>query len=307
MIFYLANQIYNSLIMRYLLILLISISACQSLPDNQTEKFKLLNQALEKSVADAREASFLTSKVMKRKVQREGNTPEGLNSLARLEELLKRAYLPLHQIDKIKKQIKNKSPQEAQKLMLGENKNGLAYELKKSLDQYWQYLLTEFKDLGIDSSLILPIAEGKQKLDFAQANFQNTTPEAMLATLTFKAREVVRYQQEILKKHHAGELSRDYSFQSRNLIWVQAVRQAVFAREQYEADVSLVNILPFDYQASWDGHWLTPSLSGVYFGELIASKSGNQEVRVTITYPQTNGVDTTCVIMRPYYVFAQTK
>jgi hypothetical protein len=305
--------------MRYLLILLISISACQSLPDNQIEKFKLINEALNQNLKKTNEASFFALKSYRRFVEYEGNPAEIKANSAIMQNLAKKVYLLIEEIEQIKNQIKSKTPQEAEKLMLGESKNGLAYQVKSSLDQYRKYLITNHKVAVLSASYLHPFAEGNEnnprfnntaynKQDFAQANFQNTSIEAMLAILTQKQWQVLTYQQEIMKAYGAGEISYINSPKNRWQVWAHPQHSVLKAGEEYQAQMFFVrksHIIPAK-QLTLDGNEPLGNTIELGIYQKLLTKPGKHNLEI---HYKTNdrGKDTTLILNYPYYVFANPK
>lgn len=202
------------------------------------DKFIFLNSALENSLASAQKASDQALAALKKEVKKSGNSREGLERIKRAELLKKKTVEMLGDIDKIKqKLIKEagegldpkthtvKNPKEETKvgfIMIGPNKDGEAYKLKKKLDKYVGWLSTEFKDLELPK--FDKIAEGnannplfadhpiQKSKDFAEANFEHTPVVAGLAVLTQKQSVILRYQAEVLKKLGAGDISNTLKF-----------------------------------------------------------------------------------------------
>jgi gliding motility-associated protein GldM len=204
------------------------------------DKFIFLNQSLEHSLLGAKDASEQALAALKKKVEKEGSSPEGLQSIKRAEELKKETARIIGELDKIKKLLEDnagggrdpktqavRDPKEETKvegIMIGPEgtKNGKGYDLEKKLNGYVDYLAKEFKDLGLPN--FEKLAKGNKDVpfyandpiqrdkDFAQANFGQTPVVAALAILTQKQSEIIRYEQEVLKKLGAGDLSRDIKF-----------------------------------------------------------------------------------------------
>ncbi|MCS6821217.1 MAG: gliding motility protein GldM [Microscillaceae bacterium] len=204
------------------------------------DKFIFLNNSLEHSLQGAKSASENGLKALKAKIEKEGNSPEGLAALKRADLLKKRTSEIISEIDKIKailikeagdgidphtKSVKNpKEETRVEVRMVGEEgtKSGLGYKLEKDLNGFVDWLNKEFKDLKLPK--FEPLAEGNAKnplyaedpvqrnKDFAQANFAQTPVVAALAVLTQKQNEILRYEQEVLKALGSGDLSADLKF-----------------------------------------------------------------------------------------------
>lgn len=205
---------------------------------NIVDKFVFLNQSLEHSLDGAEMASSNALSTLRAKVDKEGNTADGLALVKRAEALKMKTAKLTGYIDKIKQKLINeaggginsktgsvKNPKEETKVetyMIGsENeKSGEAYKLEKELNGYVEYLYKEFGDLkyvkkpaNMENEGPFPLlAVGNQNnplyendaiqrnKDFAQANFGQTPVVAALAVLTQKQNEIIRYEQEVLKR-----------------------------------------------------------------------------------------------------------
>ena len=199
------------------------------------DKFIFLNDSLEHSLNNSMYASEQALVALKKKVEEEGNSPDGMATIRKAEELKKETALIIGYIDKLKKNLVEKAgggldpktgavrhPEEETQVetyMIGSKpqQNGKAYELKQKLDSYVDYLYKNFKGVGLNPSSKAkgefayltagnqdkaiyandPIQKNK---DFAAANFGQTPVVAALAVLTQKQNEIVRYEQEILKR-----------------------------------------------------------------------------------------------------------
>ncbi|NJO01209.1 MAG: gliding motility protein GldM [Bacteroidia bacterium] len=201
------------------------------------DKFVFLNQSLEYSLQRSRSASESALEALRKKVSEEGNPSEGLKAIRQAEALRKETAQIIGYIDRIKRNLIEqagggidpktgsvKNPKEETKVetyMIGsENTNsGMAYHLEKKLNEYVAYLYREFAHLGYkkpaspkEEGAFPPLAPDNQNnplfksdpiqrnKDFAQANFGQTPVVAALAVLTQKQSEIVRYEQEVLKK-----------------------------------------------------------------------------------------------------------
>ena len=200
------------------------------------DKFIFLNDSLEHSLDNSIYASEQALIALKKKVVDEGSSPGGIATIRKAEALKKETAEIIGYIDKLKKNLIDnagagldpktgavKHPDEETKVEVymigGKNKKvGKAYELKNKLDDYVDYLYANFRELGLkdadktaqgefsyltsgnkDKAIYAsdPIQRNK---DFAAANFGQTPVVAALAVLTQKQNEIVRYEQEILKR-----------------------------------------------------------------------------------------------------------
>ncbi len=203
------------------------------------DKFIFLNSSLEQALVAAREASTNALDALKKKVEKEGNSDEGRQAIKRAEELKKKTAETITEIDKIKTELikqaggldeagKILNPAEEEKVaiyMVGSGaKDGRGYQLEKTLNKFVEDLVKDYKDLGFTEKNFPKLAQGNENnplykndpiqrnKDFAKSSFEQTPVVAALAVLTQKQNEVIRYEQEILKKLGAGELSADLKF-----------------------------------------------------------------------------------------------
>ncbi len=192
------------------------------------DKFIFLNGSLEQALVAAKEASSNGLQALKDKVEKEGNNSKGLATVKRAEALRKTTNDLVSEIDRIKSQLiketggldengKLKNPAEEEKVaifMLGAagKNDGTAYQLEKQLNDYVDKLISEYADLGFKKRDFPSLAQGnlnnplykndpiQRGKDFAKSSFEQTPVVAALAVLTQKQNEIVRYEQEILKK-----------------------------------------------------------------------------------------------------------
>ncbi len=206
------------------------------------DKFIFLNASLEHALEGARKGSENALTALKKDVEKQGNSSEGLKKIKHAEKLKQKTAELIGEIDKIKKRLTNeagggidphtnaikdaKEETKVEILMLGATKNGVGYDLKTKLDTYTNALMNDvdFKEYGLTKDDISPLAEGNEKnpiyqhdpiqrsKNFAEANFGQTPVVAALAVLTQKQTDIIRYEQALLKKIGAGEFGRDIKF-----------------------------------------------------------------------------------------------
>ena len=291
------------------------------------DKFIFLNESLEHSKKESVLASEAALEALKKKVKTEGNSPEGLASIKRGEDLKKKTAEVVSDIEKIKDMLIQKvgggidphtrsikTPKEetgVETNMIGTNKNGKGYEIEKRLNGYVDYLKTTFKDLGLPN--LEPLALGNEKVaiykedpiqrnkDFANANFGQTPVVAALAILTQKQTEVIRYEQEVLKKLGAGDLSRDVKF-DKIIAMASADANIVAAGQDYTAKMFI------SATSSGAGSRMSSDAGGVKVdgdgvGELkfTASGTGKKTWNGSITI-KSRGKDTTFTLKKEYEV-----
>ncbi|MEO1651958.1 MAG: gliding motility protein GldM [Bacteroidota bacterium] len=238
------------------------------------DKFIFLNDSLENSFQSSVLASENALKALKEKVKEEGNSPKGLRSIKRAEELKEQTAIIVRYIDRLKKELSDQAgggidpetgllvnPKEETKVetfMIGPShqKQGKAYELKGKLDVYVDFLYQSFGDYGFKKPRdpadgpFPYLAEGNEKRDiykndpiqnkkdFAQANFGQTPVVAALAVLTQKQNEILRYEQEVLKKLGIEDLKYFPDFD--RIVAVAAPEVRTIAQgEEYSAEMFL--------------------------------------------------------------------
>lgn len=230
------------------------------------DKFIFLNASLEHSMVDAKRISDAALKDIEALADSmKTETAKERADLAR--DLGEKTEAMIARIDEIKQTLiadaggginpetgAINTPKEETKVevyMVGPegSKSGEGYKLEKELNDHVAYLNREFKSfLGAE---LLPLAVGnkdkeiykgdpvQQNKDFSQASFSATPVVAALALLTQKQSELIRYEQEILKKLGAtDDLSEAVSFD--NIVAVAAVESSVLTPgDKFKADLFL--------------------------------------------------------------------
>jgi len=295
------------------------------------DKFIFLNESLEHSMISAREASDAALAALKKKVVTEGNSPEGLTSIKRAEELKQNTAKVFGEIEKIKKELFKevgggpdehtgavKNPKEesgVEVIMIGASKNGKAYDLKKKLDDYVSYLNKQFfedKALGFDKKFD-GLARGNEDIqmykhdqmqrskDFANANFGQTPVVAALAILTQRQSEIIRYEQEVLKKLGAGDLSREVKF-DKIIAMASADANVVAAGQEYSAQLFVTaTSSKAGTRMTYNGSGIKVSADGVGEVKFTANSVGKSSWTGTVTIKNRNK-DTTFTIKKEYEV-----
>jgi gliding motility-associated protein GldM len=292
------------------------------------DKFVFLNQSLEHSLDGAKAASEAALQALIKQVQKEGNTTEGRERIKRADELKKETAKLLGEIDKYKRKLIEagegvdpktgsvKNPKEETKveiMMIGPTKNGLGYDLKKKLDAYNEYLVKEYGDLGFSKSDFLPLAEGNQNnplykndpvqrgKDFAEANFGQTPVVAALAVLTQKQTEIVRYEQEVLKKLGAGEFGKEIKFDQITAL-ASADANVIAAGSEYRAEMFIsATSSKSGAKMTYNGSPVRVNEKGVGEVKFVAAGNGEQSWRGTITI-NNRGRDTTFTFEKKFTV-----
>jgi gliding motility-associated protein GldM len=293
------------------------------------DKFIFLNQSLQNALEEQKAASAAALVAFKKEIEKQGNSSEGLARIKKAEALKAKTAEMIKYIDNLKKEIimgpgggedkehggvkDAKEETKLEVMMIGGNKNGKGYELKKKLDAFREELLRDYKDIGITKDDLPELTPGNEKnpiykhdpvqkgKDFVEANFGQTPVVAGLAILTQKQSVILDFEQRILKKLGAGDFSRELKFDK-----IQAVASAdanvVAVGSEYKAEMFLVA------SASKAGPRMTVSTGTVTVdkdgkGEVKfnASGKGKQKWTGRITISQ-RGKDTTFVVEKEYEV-----
>ena len=310
--------------------------------DTIMEKFIFLNESLEHSKLASEKASEDALEGLKKKVEKEGNSPEGIESIKRAEKLKEETAKIINEIDKLKRQLREEAgggidkhtnrianPKEEDKvaiIMIGPegSKKGKGYDLKKKLDAYVHHLYDEYKDLGFEkpktekemekqtSTFPLlaagnennpiyandPIQKGK---DFAQSNFAQTPVVAALAILTQKQTEIIRYEQEVLKKLGAGDLSREIKF-DKIVATATADANIVASGTEYVAQMFIsASSSKSGARMTYNGSPIKVNSEGVGEVKFVPTGKGEQSWKGTITI-NNRGKDTTFTFEKKFTV-----
>lgn len=204
------------------------------------DKFMFLNDSLEHAKIESEKTSDAAIGQIEATVKKEGNTALGRKQIERAKELRAKTKEVLDKIESLKTQLveesggydeesgKIKNPKEETKveeLMIGPegSESGEGYALEKLINGYVDELNSNYKDLSGFTQLI-PLAvgnedkamyandESQKNKNFVQASFETTPVVAALAVLTQLQNEVLRYEQEVLKKLVQGDISKELKF-----------------------------------------------------------------------------------------------
>lgn len=192
--------------------------------------------SMEHYMESARDASESALVKLKKKVEKEGNSPEGREHIRRAEVLKKNANKMLSHIEKLKKEAFKSLGENPFDSLTGKPRNmhattdwttTMQKDLAYQLDDYVATLNSSFKDL-FDGNVnrfnkLSPLMASKNMLAGADGNVYVVS---LLLQFTQIQSEVIRYEQEVLKKFGAGDLSRDVRFdpqkKKKNLYQVEA-------------------------------------------------------------------------------------
>ncbi|GAA4455993.1 gliding motility protein GldM [Nibrella saemangeumensis] len=183
------------------------------------EKFILLNNSLETSTGAANRVNQATLQNIKGTVEKSGNRAADLAIVKQAEEVRQLTSGVVSEIDAVKQRLITeagggldeqgniKNPNEEDKvaiIMIGGNKNGVAYEMKNKLNQYVEqlskYSTAKFTPLALDAKddPIASRAPEQRNKDFAELNFAQTPVPAALAVLSQRQMDIRRMEGEVL-------------------------------------------------------------------------------------------------------------
>ncbi|GAB3313917.1 gliding motility protein GldM [Larkinella ripae] len=184
------------------------------------EKFILLNNSLETSTGSANRINQSTLDNIKATVDKSGNRATDLAIVKQAQEVRELTSGMVNELDALKEQIVTeagggldeqgniKTPNEETKvgaIMVGNNKNGKAYELQTKLNQYTQQLQkynpnAKFTPLAVDAKddPIASRSKEQRNKDFAELNFEQTPVPAALAVLSQRQSDIRRMEGEVL-------------------------------------------------------------------------------------------------------------
>jgi gliding motility-associated protein GldM len=139
--------------------------------------------------------------VLKQSEEIRSKTKEVVAYLASVREKLVAAT----ENDKGKNEYKNMSAEDKVAItMLGGTRNGLAYPMQKTLNDYSSYIgqfVPGTTPLALDAKTDPRVTDPEQKnKNFAELNFENTPLVAALAVLSQKETEVLKYEADALQK-----------------------------------------------------------------------------------------------------------
>ena len=315
--------------------------ACQTHSDSDTEKFILLNQSLEHAVIGAQYASERMLDELKKRVEDEGNSPEGLNCIKRAKDLKSKTFELFKTIEKLKKELMDnpnagnginlntgvinnpKNVSSVKKLMIGAGKEGKGYALKKVLDTYVNYLNTQFvadKTLGFNGRFETLAKDNHEiKLyedntsekgkDFATANFGQASIVAAIAILMQRQAEIIRYEQEVLKKFGSADGNYSYSRIRFDKVtpFISADAYTVEAGQPYKAQLFIMSTpSKSGARMTFNGQPIRVNADGIGEVGFIATGKGKQTWTGTVTIRQ-KGKDTTFVLKKEYEVIDSLK
>ncbi|MGA0558892.1 gliding motility protein GldM [Larkinella sp. VNQ87] len=224
------------------------------------EKFILLNNSLETSTGSANRINQSTLDNIRATVEKSGNRAADLAIVKQAQEVRELTSGVVAELDALKDQIINeagggrdeegniKNPNEETRvgsIMIGNNKNGKAYELQAKLNQYVQQLQkynpnAKFTPLAVDAKddPIASRSRDQRNKDFAELNFEQTPVPAALAVLSQRQSDIRRMEGEVLD-YLAGKVgAQDIKF-DKILAMVSMESKVVVAGTKFKGEMFL--------------------------------------------------------------------
>lgn len=167
-------------------------------------KFQTLNESLEKSSRSTNSWTESRLEFMKEEVKRRGDRPDEVKHLSSAETISEQSRIMFNYIEHLKKELIKetggydeegnlkgaKEETAVEVMMIGQNKNGKAYELKEKLEGYREFINSvssiKFSPLALDGKddpMFMNNSDQRNK-DFAELNFGQTPLVAGLAILS---------------------------------------------------------------------------------------------------------------------------
>ncbi len=292
------------------------------------DKFIFLNDSLERALGFSRQASENALKKFEERVKREGNSADGLKAVKDAHDLKQKTSDVISYIDKLKARLEKeagggrehgviKDPKEetkVERIMLGASKDGEGYTLKKKLDDYTAWLTNQYgSKYSLTAGDFPPLALGNEKnkiyehdlvqknKGFAEANFGQTPVVAAMAVLTQKQNEVIRYEQEVLKKIVAGDMGSDLKFDQIRAV-ATADANIIALGSEYKAEMFITaSSSKSGATMTYNGSSVRVDPDGVGEIKFNANSVGEQKWTGTITIKQ-KGRDTTFKVEKKFTV-----
>lgn len=225
------------------------------------QKFQLLNNSLERANASANETNQKSVGAIKKEIDKPGGDKYA-NVLVRANDVRKMTAEIDNYIGGLKQEVINagggfdvetggvKNPSEEEKvaiLMVGANKKGKGYELKKKLNDFATQLQklgdpnVKFPELAVDASQDPALAKTDvmtRKKDFSELYFAQTPVPAALAVLSQKQSEVRRLESQVLEYLAKQVGIEEIKFDKIFAVVIPDAR-AVVAGQKYHAEVAI--------------------------------------------------------------------
>lgn len=283
------------------------------------QKFQLLNNSLERANSAANGNNEKSLKAIEKEIREKPGGVQYAEVLQKATEVRKVTTEMDNYISGLKQEIINagggldaetggvKNPSEEEKvaiLMVGDQKNGKGYELKKKLNDFAVQLQkfaapnTKFPDLAVDAAQDPALARTDnitKSKDFSELYFAQTPVPAALAVLSQKQSEVRRIEGEVLEYLASQVGIKEIKFDEIFAVVIPDSRSVV-AGQKYKAEVAIgaysKSITP---RISINGSAL-PIKEGKGLYEITASggdfdKNGQlkRSYKATVSYPSPDG------------------
>lgn len=292
-------------------------------------KFQTLNKSIEATIQDMNSASFVKLASIIAAVEKRGNAEREVKLRDDAKDISLECKETQEYISKLKQELIEvsggydadgnlkgaKEETEVEVLMIGANKDGKGYELKKKLD----HLVSQINNAtgktfpylalnGSEDSFFKNNKEQKGK-DFAELNFGQTPLAAALAILSELQAKVSGMENKVLVSISDSIGINDWTF-DKVMPVVKAGNKYVAAGRPYEAEIFMTAIsnklkpkisieeknLPVN--ADGRGRYTFTTSGGNYGPDGTAKKSWTG--KITMTKP--DGQDTTFTVREEYYV-----
>ncbi len=283
------------------------------------QKFQLLNNSLERANSAANGNNEKSVKAIEKEIREKPGGAQYADVLQKAVEVRKVTTEMDNYISGLKQEIVNagggldaetggvKNPSEEEKvaiLMVGDQKNGKGYELKKKLNDFAVQLQkyaapnTKFPELAVDAAQDPALARTDnitKSKDFSELYFAQTPVPAALAVLSQKQSEVRRLEGEVLEYLASQVGIKEIKFDEIFAVVIPDSRSVV-AGQKYKAEVAIgaysKSITP---RISINGSAL-PVKDGKGLYEITASggefdKNGQlkRSYKATVSYPSPDG------------------
>lgn len=283
------------------------------------QKFQLLNNSLERANSAANGNNEKSVKAIEKEIREKPGGAQYADVLQKAVEVRKVTTEMDNYISGLKQEIVNagggldaetggvKNPSEEEKvaiLMVGDQKNGKGYELKKKLNDFAVQLQkfaapnTKFPELAVDAAQDPALARTDnitKSKDFSELYFAQTPVPAALAVLSQKQSEVRRLEGEVLEYLASQVGIKEIKFDEIFAVVIPDSRSVV-AGQKYKAEVAIgaysKSITP---RISINGSAL-PVKEGKGLYEITASggdfdKNGQlkRSYKATVSYPSPDG------------------
>lgn len=226
------------------------------------QKFQLLNNSIERSNVSANESNERSVGAIRKEITEKPGGAVYADVLRKATEVRKITGELDNYIAGLKQEVINagggmdpvtggvKNPSEEEKvaiLMVGANKNGKGYELKKRLNDFAAQMEkfdvpnTNYPDLAIDASQDPALSKtdaSTRKKDFSELYFAQTPVPAALAVLSQKQSEARRLEAKVLEYLASQVGIKEIKFDEIFAVVIPDAR-AVVAGQKYHAEVAI--------------------------------------------------------------------